>query len=393
MVLWLIFALMTAAAILAVVWPLVRARGAAASGNDLAVYQDQLAEVERDRAAGRIAPAEAEAARIEVSRRLLGAAEKVAADARQLPRTAPWRRRAAVLAALTLLPFGVFALYLTLGSPHLPDEPLQARRDIPPGHSSLAALLTQVEAHLARNPEDGRGWEVLAPVYMRLGRFDAAATARRHALRLLGSTATRESDLGEALVAEANGVVTQDAKASFDRALALDPMDVRARYFTGVAAEQDGRPDEAARIWRALVASAPPGAAWVDFVRNMLARLEGGAAIASASRPASRPAASASESAPRSAPGPSEQDMAAAAELTPQQRNDMVRSMVDRLAERLKRDGSDLDGWLRLVRAYTVLGDPDKAREAASDARRALAPEPDKLKRLDELVKGLGLEG
>jgi cytochrome c-type biogenesis protein CcmH len=85
--------------------------------------------------------------------------------------------------------------------------------------------------------------------------------------------------------------------------------------------------------------------------------------------------------------------MAAAAELTPQQRNDMVRGMVDRLAERLKRDGSDLDGWLRLVRAYTVLGEPDKARAAASDARRALAPEPDKLRRLDELMKGLGLEG
>jgi len=85
--------------------------------------------------------------------------------------------------------------------------------------------------------------------------------------------------------------------------------------------------------------------------------------------------------------------MAAAAELTPQQRNDMVRGMVDRLAERLKQDGSDLDGWLRLVRAYAVLGERDKARAAAADARRALASAPDKLRRLDELVKGLGLEG
>jgi cytochrome c-type biogenesis protein CcmH len=85
--------------------------------------------------------------------------------------------------------------------------------------------------------------------------------------------------------------------------------------------------------------------------------------------------------------------MAAAAELTPQQRSEMVRGMVERLAERLKRDGSDVEGWLRLVRAYAVLGDRDKARAAATDARRALAPEPDKIRRLDELVKGLGLEG
>src|SRR5262249_5586970 len=160
-----------------VLWPLHRgglARGAA--GGDVAVYQDQLAEIERDRAAGRIAEREAEAARIEVSRRLLAAAD---ASTTRDPEPTPsptWRRRATTIAALVLLPFGAVALYGLLGSPELPGEPLAARSQTPNEQSPLSTLITQVEAHLARNPEDGRGWEVLAPVYMRLGRFDDAVT-------------------------------------------------------------------------------------------------------------------------------------------------------------------------------------------------------------------------
>jgi cytochrome c-type biogenesis protein CcmH len=396
MILWFVFALMTVVAVLAVLWPLARGAAPEATGGELAVYQDQLAEIERDRAADRIADTDAEAARLEVSRRLLGAAEKASAQAHEPAASLVWRRRAAGVVAGIGVPLGALALYLVLGSPDLPGEPLQARMRLPPGHSSFATLVTQVEAHLARNPEDGRGWEVLAPVYMRLGRFEEAVTARRHALRLLGSTAARQADLGEALVAEADGVVTEEAKGSFQRALGLDPDDVKARFFIGLAAEQDGKRDEAAAIWRDLIAKAPAGASWVEFVRSSLARLEGSeseppvstTARAPNPHPPVRPGAAAP-----GAPGPSEQDMAAAGEMTPQQRGDMIRSMVDRLAERLKHDGSDIEGWLRLVRAYTVLGDRDKARSAASDARRALVSEPDKLRQIDELVKGLGLEG
>src|SRR5215470_8108232 len=204
MMFWLALALMTAAAVFTVLWPLGRAAPLPESGGDVAVYKDQLAEIERDRAAGRIADREAEAARLEVSRRLLAAADQAGASAEQAPAKAPWRRRAAAVAALTVLPFGALGLYLLLGSPDLPGAPLQARLGLPPEHRSIASLVAQVEAHLARNPEDGRGWEVLAPVYMRLGRFEEAVKARRSALRLLGPSAVREADLGEALVAEAN---------------------------------------------------------------------------------------------------------------------------------------------------------------------------------------------
>jgi cytochrome c-type biogenesis protein CcmH len=372
---WLVLALMTAAAILAVLWPLSRARMVVSGDGGVAVYRDQLTEIERDRAAGRIGEAEAEAARIEVSRRLLAAAETNPADAGEAPAGARWRRRATAVAALAALPLGTLGLYLWLGSPGVPGEPLAARLQAPPEQRTLATLIGQVEQHLARNPEDGRGWEVLAPVYMRLGRFDEAVKARRNALRLLGTSAAREADLGEALVAQANGIVTAEAKGSFDRAVALDARDARARFFVGLAAEQDGRPAEAATMWRQLLADAPAGAAWTEFVRQSLARIEGTAGV-----PAGAPA-----------PGPSEQDVAAASDLTPQQRSEMVRGMVERLAERLKRDGSDVEGWIRLVRAYTVLGERDKARDAASEARQALKAEPDKVRRLDELVNALAL--
>jgi cytochrome c-type biogenesis protein CcmH len=371
MALWFPVALMTAVAVFVVLWPLGRRRVAPAAGGDLAVYRDQMRELERDRSAGLIGSAEAEAARVEISRRMLAAADaQEPAPSAALP---PWRRRFIAVAALVALPLGAIALYLVLGLPGYPDQPLAARTN-GPENRSLAAVVVQVEDHLERNPSDGRGWEVLGPVYMRLGRFDDAVRARRNALRLLGASATREGDLGEALVSAANGVVTAEAKAAFDRALALDANDPRAKFFTGVAAEQDGKNAEAAAIWNDLLAHAPADAPWANVVRQSLARL-GSPAVETA------------------APGPSAADVAAAADMSPAARAGMVRGMVERLAERLSRDGSDLDGWVRLVRAYLVLGDHERARAAAADARRALASDPDKLHRLDAALADLASGG
>jgi cytochrome c-type biogenesis protein CcmH len=365
MTLWLLFALMTVAAIFAVVWPLGRRNVDARGGSDVAVYRDQLAEIERDRAAGQIGEAEAEAARVEVSRRLLTAAD--AAETNPAP-AATGRRRAAALIALVALPLGAGAMYLALGSPQLPGAPLPARLQAPQENRSIQALVAQVEAHLDRNPQDGRGWEVLAPVYLRLGRLDDAVKARRNALAYRGETAERQSDLGEALAMANNGIITAEAKRAFDRAVALDAAHPKARFFIGLAAEQDGQREQAAAIWRGLLASAAADAPWVNFVRQALARVEGER-------------------------GPAAQDMAAAAQLSDAQRNEMVQGMVARLAERLKQDGSDIEGWLRLMRAYMVLGERDKARAAVSDARRALAADPDKLRMIDAAAKGLGIEG
>src|SRR4051794_30295500 len=341
MTLWFVLALMTVAAMLAVLWPLMRRDRAARSGSDLAVYRDQLEEIQRDRMAGRIGDNEAEAAQVEVSRRLLAAADAEAATTLTVPTTsAMCHRRAVALAALIALPLGAATIYLSLGSPWLPDQPLAARNP----SQSIENMVAQVETHLARNPEDGRGWELIAPVYLRLGRADDAVKARRNALAFNGENSERFASLGEALVAASNGVITAEAKSTFERAVALDGENVKARYFLGVAAEQDGRPSDAAAIWRAMLAGAPADAPWVEFVRDELARVEG---------------------------GPGEKDTGAASDLSDEQRATMIRGMVERLADRLHRDGADLQGWLQLVRSYMVLGEREKAQAAAGDARRA----------------------
>jgi cytochrome c-type biogenesis protein CcmH len=280
-------------------------------------------------------------------------------------------RRVTAVIALLALPLGAGLLYAALGSPNLPGQPLAARVADNGAEQSIAEMLARIESHLEQNPGDGRGWEVVAPVYLRLERFDDAIKARRNALRLLGATAERESALGEALAASANGIITAEAKAAFERGRALDGKDVKSQFYLGLAAEQDGRPDEAARMWRGLIAQGPPDAPWLGFVHAALARVD----------------KSGTE------PGPSTDDLSAAAAMTPEQRVQMVRGMVERLAARLHEDGSDVEGWLRLVRAYMVLGEREKAKGTAGEARRVLATEPDKLRRLDDGVKELGVEG
>jgi cytochrome c-type biogenesis protein CcmH len=366
--LWIIIALMSVAAVLAVLWPLTQKSRASAAGSDLLVYQDQLEEVGRDRNAGLIGEAEAEAARVEISRRLLAAA-----DAKVAPSSQPlWHRRAAAIAALLVLSFVPVGLYAALGSPDIPGQPAYARTAAPPDHATIAALIGQVEERLAKNPDDGAGWQVIAPVYMRLGRYDDAVMALRKSLALNGETAARDSDLGEALVAAADGVVTGEAKKLFTRAVALDAHDAKARYFLGLADEQDGNDQAAAAKWRDMLKDAPANAPWVGFVRQALVRITG------------RPPANS---------GPTSEQMAAAQDMPAAQRTEMIRGMVQKLADRLHMDGSDTEGWLRLVRAYAVLGDQEKAKGAAADAKRALAGRPADVKRIDDLAKNLGLEG
>jgi cytochrome c-type biogenesis protein CcmH len=367
MTLWFVFALMTAAAIFAVLWPLGRAGSPQQDGSETAVYRDQLAEVDRDASAGLINPPEAAAARVEIGRRLLAAAD----HRREAPAASNVRlRRVAAVVALLALPLVAVGLYYPLGSPGLPDFPLAQRSRAPDGTQPLDNLVAQVEQHLEKNPTDGRGWSVLAPVLARLGRMDDAVRAFRNSITYNGESADRHADLGEALVAAASGVVTAEAKGEFERTIALNADDVKARYFLGLAAEQDGRSTEAASIWRAMLEKAPASAPWRPLVQDALVRVGG---------------------APP--PAPSNEAVAAAKDMSDTDRNAMIHSMVERLATRLKQNGDDVDGWLRLVRAYMVLGDADKAKAASSDARQAVAKDPQRLQQLNAGLKDLGLDG
>jgi cytochrome c-type biogenesis protein CcmH len=255
----------------------------------------------------------------------------------------------------------------------MPGESLTPRLAAIHG-SSIAGLIAQVERHLASNPNDARGWEMVAPVYLRLGRYDEAVNARRKILALRGANAEREADLGEALMAAANGVVTDAAKAAFDKAAALGPKDVKSHFYTAVAAEQDGKRDQAVAIWRGVLADAPPGASWADNVREVLAQLGAAPNVAAA-------------------PGPSASNIAAVSQTSEQDRSDLIQSIVARLPEKLKQYGSDIDSWQRLLRGYIVLGERGKAAAAANDARHALAAGSDKLKKIDDMIKSLGLDG
>jgi cytochrome c-type biogenesis protein CcmH len=367
MMLWFVFALMTVAAIFAVLWPLSSVSRPQRDGSEAVVYRDQLAELDRDVAAGLISTSEAEAARLEISRRLL-----TAADNEREPATGSniRLRRAAAVVALVGLPAVAVAVYYPLGSPGLADSPLAQRARAPDATQPLDNLVAQVEQHLEKNPSDGRGWSVLAPVLARLGRFDDAVRAFRNSITYNGESAERRADLGEALVAAAGGVVTTEAKAEFERALALNADDVKASYFLGLAAEQDGHSTEAASIWRAMLAKAPANAPWRPLVQSALVRVGGSPA-----------------------PTISDDTVAAAKDMSQTDRSAMIRGMVDRLATRLKQNGDDVDGWLRLVRAYMVMGEADKAKGASTEAREAVAKDPGRLKQLNEGLKNLGLDG
>jgi cytochrome c-type biogenesis protein CcmH len=281
-------------------------------------------------------------------------------------------RRVAAVVALIGLPIVAVATYLPLGSPRLADVPLAERTREAPGKQPLEQLVAQVEQHLEKNPADGRGWTVLAPVLARLGRFDDSVRAFRKAITYNGETADRRADLGEVMAAAANGVVTAEAKGEFERALALDANQVKASYFLGLAAEQDGRKQDAAAIWRAMLAKGPADAPWRPLVTAALTRVTGE---------------------PPAAPALSPETMAAAKDMNASDREAMIKGMVERLASRLKQNGDDVEGWLRLVRAYQVMGDQEKVRSALSDARQAVSGNAERLKQLNDGLKNLGLDG
>jgi cytochrome c-type biogenesis protein CcmH len=369
MILWLIFALMTLAAIAAVWWPLARRQKSVRSGSDIAVYRDQLEEIGRDEAASRIGNVEAEAARIEVSRRLIAAAETAKAASVAAAPASPGRYRWATLAAaIVLLPLGAGITYLSLGSPNLVPVSMNAAGQEPlPG--GIENTVAEVETYLENNPKNGRGWELLAPVYLRLGRFNDAVRARRNALEIFGPDAARLGDLGEAIIMASNGVVTPEAKSLFERANAAEPEDVMAQYYLGLSAKQEGRRDEAVQRWTALVSSAREGAEWLPLVKNALAKVDEKGPSVAAARPS------------------------AAAVAPPEHNGGAIEAMVERLAERLKNDGSDVPGWVQLVRSYRVLGKADKVKIAIADAHAALANDQEALQRLDQGLVALDTEG
>ncbi|MBV9289366.1 MAG: c-type cytochrome biogenesis protein CcmI [Hyphomicrobiales bacterium] len=368
---WFVLAGMAALAALAAVWPLLRGSSPSVVGADPAAsaagfYRAQLAEIERDVARGQLPRSEAANARAEAARRLIAAhsAEGTVAAPRARNRLA-----AAVLIACGL-PAIAFPLYAYIGRPQAPDEPLASRNSARLAASDIEAAVAGVEAHLIAKPDDGKGWAVIAPVYMRLERYADAAHAYAEALRLLGEDASRRSAYGEALFAAAGGIITDQARAAFERALTDRPQEPQARFYLALAAEQDGKKEEAVRAYESLIADSPPDAHWLAVVKARLAALTG-------------------EAPPQAGSGAGEGSNALGG--APEGQRAAIEGMVSRLADRLAANGGSADEWARLIRAYTVLHQDGKAKAALADARKALAPDAGAVAGLDALARDLGL--
>ncbi|MGB5949727.1 MAG: c-type cytochrome biogenesis protein CcmI [Parvibaculum sp.] len=373
MLLWLFFAAMTAAVIVAILRPLTRRMEADFGCQEVDLYKDQLAEISRDLERGVLEPAEAEAAKVEVSRRLIAAADGV--EKRKAARGGGRALTGKFMAMAVVIAVPAFALvtYLMLGSPELPDQPFKARMSVPVEQLPLEALVLRVEQHLKEDPQDLRGWEVLAPAYIRQQKYAEARTAWSRAIALGGENAGRLAARGEAAVLEAGGVVVPAARQDFARAEALDPREPRTQYYLGLAEIEDGKKDVAIKRWKALLASAPADASWRRSVEAELAALENPGL----------------ENPGLAGPGPSAEQVGAAAQMSPEARQEMIEGMVSNLAARLEGAPNDLPGWLRLIRAYGVLGKRADADAALVRARKTFAADASALASLAEAEKAL----
>lgn len=376
---WFILAFMTGLAVFSLLWPMSRRTASAGQGPDESAlatetgfYEDQLREIERDLGRGLIAPVEAEAARTEAARRLLRANREGGPKAAGgMTEPALRQRRAASAFALSTIPLVALIAYGIYGSPHLPAQTSAEREAGRTGDQDLLKAVGQIEARLANDPKDGRGWQVLAPVYMRMARFDDAVRAYEMANRILGETPERLSDLGEAMVAAGNGAITPEAKAVFERAVALDASAAKPRFYLARSAELSGDIPGAIERLNKMVEGAPADAPWLPLIRESLARLKG--------EPAT------------SAPMGREDAAADPSGMPPEARDAAIRGMVDGLDQRLAAKGGTAEDWIRLLRSYGVLGERSKAAAALERARKALAQDKDGMARIEILAGEMGL--
>jgi cytochrome c-type biogenesis protein CcmH len=378
---WALAAALAAGVTFIVTWPLrtpaITPENPPAVNNDaasdLAVYRDQLAEIDLEAARGALSTEDAAAARVEISRRMLARADQGAAfrpATGKVSAFAPW------LAAIGV-PLVGLGFYLVSGVPWMPDQPRTARLDSSAEQSDVSQLISRVEERIAKAPEDGRGWDVIAPVYLKQARFADAVRAYENAIKLLGETVPRLSGLAEAQIKAANGVITDAAKATYNRVLAIEPSRIEPRFWLALALEQDGKLKDAATAYRALLDSAPADAPWRAPVLERLTAVD--------------PAQAKKLAPPKPERGPTADDVAAAGQMTPEARTQMIAGMVAGLEQRLAGDGRDAEGWQKLIRAYVVMGNKDKARIALRNAQAALAGNKDGLAAVNAAAKELGV--
>ena len=362
---------------------------------DLRIYRDQLKEVERDLARGVINEADAERIRTEVGRRVLAADAQLAiADvSSQQPRSLTIA--IATVIALLLTGGGV-AIYTQLGTPGLGDLPHKARlqasqelyssrssheaflarlpvRNAPQQEAGYLELVERLREAVASRPDELQGQQFLAQSEARLGNYAAARAAQSAVIRLKGEAAGASDfvTMAQMYITEADGYVSPEAEAALRRALRADRTDPVARYFLGQMWLQNDRPDRAFGLWSQLLNEGPEEAPWIAPIRQSIDDI---AWLAGVEYTQPAPSEMATDM-----PGPTVQDIENAGEMTPEERQEMVQSMVQRLNDRLATEGGTPEEWARLISAYGSLGDESRARAIWLEAQQRFADTPDAL--------------
>lgn len=409
---WIVGAALVAIVGLALAAPMWRTRAGLAAplgpARDVAVYRDQLRGIEADAAAGRLGAEEAARLRAEVGRRLLEAdrAERRATPAAAPAATGPGRLVLSLaLAGLAAVLAGALALYGWLGAPDMPDAPRSARLEAaqaryaarpsqveaeaaaprppvpaPQAPQDFLDLMEQLRARMAETPEP-RGLRMLADYEARLGNLAAAQDAFRRLIALEPGAASADDHVGLAtlMIETAGGLISPEAEAEIDAALASDPRHPQARFLLGLLYGQTGRPDRTFEIWRGLLEEGPPGAPWLGPIRQSIAELAW-----LAGDPGYQP--------PAAAPGPDAGAIAAAEAMTPEDRAAMIAGMVAGLEDRLAREGGSAEEWARLVTALSVQGESARAGAILAEARGLFAEDAQALATLAQAAREAGLE-
>lgn len=365
-----------------------------AEAYDLQVYRDQLSEIDSDAARGKIAPDEAERLRVEISRRLLAADAKAQGDASTGGQPSSLSGAMAVVMAVAFVGGG-FGLYTVLGAPGYRDAPLQARlataqrtlkdrgsqqeaeealpafppQDMPEDYAQLVERLRDA---VKDRPDDLQGQVLLARSEAAVGNYRASYEAQREIIRIKGDAATAKdyADLADMMIIAAGGYVSPEAQKALEQALQMDPRNGVARFYGGLMMAQTGRPDIGFRMWDALLNDSAADDPWVEPLRAQIEEMAmraGQSKFVLPPMPGTR--------------GPSAEDIANASELSDEDRQAMIRGMVDQLSDRLATEGGPPEEWARLISSLAVLGDTDQAAAIWTEAQRvfdgneeALAP-------------------
>ena len=364
--------------------PLLKRRDEAAprAAHDVQVFRDQLTELDRDVARGAVSPEDADATKLEIQRRLLAADAEMRTTGSAQSAPAGLSRAMAVL-VLIAVPAATAALYLDLGFPGAKDTPFAARADegrpsqaeaermmagrelAPPAGEDVAEfeqLVKQLETRIAEKPDDAQGVFLYARSLMNLGRFDDAWVQFARLIELGEISAEIYAGLAEGQILAAGGYISPEAEANLLQVLKYQPTSPSGRYYLGRLHIQAGNPEIARDIWDELLRESPPDAPWVAPIQQEMASL-GGSRLP--------------------LPGPTQEEMQAAGNIPPEERQSMVQGMVASLATRLAEEGGSIEEWQQLIRSYSVLGDQQAAVAALEAARRAFAGDPAALARLE----------